>query len=131
MTVSLAAPYPALKVTTILPDPEFGNFRASQSAIQIKRGMTGRVWTYINPNDRDAISLQFRLSRQKDLELGEFLRIYHTAYWKVVDHNGDAWKCQLVGEPIRRTARARNNTTESTTGGDVIVLTLNLSVEPI
>jgi hypothetical protein len=93
--------------------------------------MTGEVWTYVNPNDRDSITLTFQLSRQKDLEFGEFVRIYHTAFWKIVDHNGNTWKCQLVGEPIKRVARGRNNPTSSSTGGEVIIVTISLSVEAL
>lgn len=131
MTLAISAPYPKTKVTSILPNPEFGNIRATQSKVQVKRSMTGKVWTYVNPNDRDSITLTFELSRQKDLEFGEFIRIYHTAFWKIVDHNGNNWKCQLVGEPVRRVARKRNNATSSSTGGEVIIVTIRLSVEAI
>lgn len=131
MTIAISAPYPATKVTTILPDPNFGNFRATQSTIQIKRGTTGEVWTYTNPNDKENISLTFSLSRQKDLEFAEFVRIYHTATWKVIDHNGKSWKVQLVGRPIRRTARGRVGTTASSTGGEAIEVKINLSCEAL
>lgn len=130
-TITVSAPYPKTKVTMILPAPNFGNIRASQSSIQMKRSMTGEVWTYIRPNDADVIELTFSLSRQKDLELGEFVRVYHTATWKITDHNGNNWKCQLVGEPIKRIARARNNATSSSTGGEVINVRLKFSVEAI
>jgi hypothetical protein len=130
-TIAISAPYPRTKVTMILPAPNFGNIRASQSSIQMKRSMTGEVWTYARPNDRDVVQLSFSLSRQKDLELGEFIRVYHTAFWKIVDHNGNSWKCQLVGEPIKRVAHSRNNATSSSTGGEVINVTLKFSVEAI
>jgi len=131
MTVAISAPYPATKVTSILPDPEFGNFRATQARIQVKRGTTGEVWTYANPNDRENITLTFSLSRAKDLEFAEFVRIYHTATWKVVDHNGKEWKVQLVGRPIRRRATARIGATNSSTGGEAIELMLKLSCEAL
>lgn len=131
MSISIAAPYPALKVTSILPDPNFGNVRASQSGIQIKRGMTGEVWTYAKPNDKEVSVLEFSLTRQKDLEVAEFLRIYHTATWKLIDHNGKQWKVQLVGRPVRREARGRVGATSSSTGGESIILTLSFSAEAL
>lgn len=131
MTVAISAPFPAMKVTSILPDPDFGNIRATQSTIQFKRTMSNNVWTYAKPNDKETSSLTFNLTRQKDLEFGEFLRIYHTATWKLIDHNGKAWKVQLVGEPIRRVARGRVGATSSTTGGEAIILTINFSAEAL
>lgn len=131
MSIAISAPYPATKVTSILPDPDFGNIRASQSGIQIKRGMSGDVWTYTKPNDKEVSSLTFNLTRQKDLELAEFLRVYHTATWKLIDHNGKEWEVQLVGEPVRRRARGRVGETSSSTGGESIILTLNFSAEAL
>jgi hypothetical protein len=132
MSVSISAPYPKQKVTTILPDPLNNNTRASESDIQLKRGMTGKVWSYIQTSSKSRLSLTFILSRQKDLELQEFVRVYHAAkFWKLTDHDGNEWKVKLIGEPIRREAIGRINSNTSSTGGESRKVTLNFSAEAL
>ena len=132
MSVAISAPYPKSKVTTILPDPQFGNTRKSESSIQLKRTMTGRVVSYIRSSDKEELQFTFIMTRQKDFELLEFVRVYNAADWKLIDHNGKEWKVQLVGEPIRRTAAGRSSSSNtSSTGGETRQVTLTFSAEAL
>jgi len=132
MSVAISAPYPKTKVTTILPDPQLGNTRATEANVQLKRSMTGRLWSYVQSNDREIMVLTFIITRQKDFELAEFIRVYLTADWKLIDHNGDEWKVKLLGEPIRRDSvgRAASSNTNAT-GGETKTVTLSFSAEAI
>lgn len=132
MSVSISAPYPKEKVTTILPDPQLGNSRATESNIQLKRTMTGRLWSYIRSNDTEILKMTFIITRQKDFELSEFIRVYLTADWKLIDHNGKQWKVKLVGEPIRRNSVGRAATSNTAaTGGETKSVTLTFSAEAL
>ena len=72
MSTFFAAPYPRLQTTSVLPDPEFGDSRASEASIQIKRRMRGKVSTYVNPNDTQVLVLTFLLTRKKHAEVDQF-----------------------------------------------------------
>jgi hypothetical protein len=132
MSVQISAPYPKQKVTIILPDPSFGNTRASESTVQLKRTMTGKLWSYINTSLKERVVFTFTLSRQKDLELQEFVRVYHAAeFWKLTDHNGKEWKVKLAGEPIQRSSVGRINSNDSSTGGESRRVKLIFSAEAL
>jgi len=132
MSVTLSAPYPKTKVTTVLPDPQLGNTRTTESNVQLKRTMTGKLWSYVQSTDKEILVLSFIITRQKDFELAEFVRIYLTADWKLIDHNGKEWKVKLLGEPLRRNSvgRAASSNTNAT-GGETKSVTLTFSAEPL
>lgn len=125
----IRAPYPNHKVTMILPNPQLEDSRASESTITIKRTMTGRVITYVNPSERVSMSLPFRLTRMKALELEAFVKSYQSARWHVtLGYDGSEWDAQLIGQPISRTAveRIGNN---ATVGKELVDVTLTLSAK--
>ena len=130
MSVKFSAPFPKLKVETTFPDPEFADTRSTQAVGQIKRTMTGETYTYGTGSTLVNLRYRFLITRQKDLELDQLLRIYHTATWKIVDHRNDVWKAQLIGRPISRKATRKigNNTR---TGNEEIDVTLFFSAEKI
>jgi len=132
MSVTLSAPYPKTKVTTVLPDPQLGNTRTTESNVQLKRTMTGKLWSYVQSTNKEILVLSFIITRQKDFELAEFVRIYLTADWKLIDHNGKEWKVKLLGEPLRRNSvgRAASSNTNAT-GGETKSVTLTFSAEPL
>lgn len=128
MSTILRAPWPNYKVTSILPNPEFGDSRASESTITIKRTMTGRKVTYIQPSERYVLSLPFQLTRMKSLELEAFIKAYQSAPIYVNLYDGSEWEGQLVAAPVSRQATARigNNTL---TGKELIEVTLVFSAK--
>jgi len=132
MSVKFSAPFPKLKVETTFPDPEFSDTRSSQARGEIKRLMTDDPsYTYGNASTKVNLQYRFLVTRQKDLELEEFLRVYHTATWKIVDHRGDVWEAQLIGAPIRRQATRKIATNSIRTGDEEITVSLLFSAEKI
>lgn len=135
MSTFLRAPYPATKVTTVMPDPEEENSQESQSKVQIVRGSTNvKKWTYVQSSNKVNLSATWILTRAKDEELTEFIRVYHTAVWEVEythDNVVKKWKAQLVGRPIQRITTGRQDDDNSTTGDETVSVTLNFSAEAI
>lgn len=130
MSVKFSAPFPKTKVETTFPDPQFADARSTQARGQIKRTMTGETYTYGTASTKVELRYRFLITRQKDLELDQLLRVYHTAHWKIVDHRGDVWDAQLTGRPItRRGSRKIGNNTR--TGTEEIDVTLFFSAEKI
>lgn len=107
MSTILRAPWPNYKVTSILPNPEFGDSRSSESTITIKRTITGRVVTYVKPSGRQTLTLPFQLTRMKSLELEAFIKAYQSAPIYVKLYDGSEWEGKLAGAPVSRQATAR------------------------
>ena len=128
MATTLKAPWPNFKVTSILPSPQFGDSRASESTIIIKRTMTGAKWTYVKPSDRYTLTLPFRLTRMKSLEVEAFLNAYQGAPIWIELYDGSQWEAKLVDQPISRTAAERIGDNE-TYGKELIDLTLVFSAK--
>ena len=127
MSTFFAAPYPNIKVTSVLPDAELGDGRASESSIQIKRTRTGTVKTYVRSSNRQTLTLQFSLTRMKDLELIQFTQAFHTTDWRITLYDGSQWQAKLVGEPIRHTATTRYDTNNADTGDELIEVSMTFS----
>lgn len=124
----LKAPYPASRVTVILPNPQFNDSRSSESVVTAKRSMLGRVITYIKQSDRTILRLPFQLSRMKALELQAFLNSYQSATVEVVLYDGSRWAAQFIGEPHAQTAIDRLSD-QTLTGKELVEVTLTLSAK--
>lgn len=124
----LRAPYPASRVTVILPNPQFNDSRASESSVTVKRSMLGRVITYIKQSERTVLRLPFLLSRMKALELQAFLNSYQSATVELILYDGSRWAAQFVGEPHSQTAIDRLSD-QVLTGKELVEVTLTLSAK--
>lgn len=128
MTTILRAPWPNSKVTSLLPSPQFNDARSTESTIIVKRTMRGKVWTYIQPSDRQTLNLPFELTRMKSLEVEAFLKSYQAAPIFIELYDGSQWEGLLIGQPIPRVATERIG--ESTRiGKELIQLTLVFSAK--
>jgi hypothetical protein len=85
---TIAAPYPSLQTTTVLPNPEFGDTEALVGSVARKLAIDGTRYTYVRTSDRRRFNWTFHLTRNKALELIAFIKAYHTSMVKVEDHNG-------------------------------------------
>ena len=128
MSTILRAPWPNYKVTSILPNPQFGDTRASESTITIKRTMTGRKVTYIKPSERYVLTLPFQLTRMKSLEVEAFLQSYQSAPIFIELYDGSQWEALLVDAPVSRQATERIGT-NPLVGKELITLTLTFSAK--
>ena len=127
----ISAPYALPKTTSQLPEPEFGDTNATDASVDVKRTMTGRVVTYVTSSTKRRLTYRFSLTRQKQIELCEFIRIFKGVEWKLEDHDGTIWKAQLLGQSIRNRGVGRQAPTVGTTGGEEYDATLRFLAEKI
>ncbi len=107
MSTFFKAPYGRHEVTSVLPDAQFLNGRASEASVQIKRSMLGRLLTYKRSSDWEVLRLRFIVSRMKDIELSQFIQAFHTHDWELELHDATVWQAKLIGEPIRQRGVSR------------------------
>lgn len=128
MSTVLQAPYPSIKVTSVLPNCQFEDSRTPQAKVLVKRSREGRLISYVQSTDRQTLKLPFILTRQKALELEAFVQIYRTADWKVTLYDGSEWIARLTANPFERVTTERSGDSQ---GGESVELTLELSAEPL
>lgn len=97
----LQAPDPTLATTTLLPDPQWGDSENLTDEVQVKRAMDGTLYTYVKTkNGRRKLQWNFRLSRNKALELRAFIQAYYAAKIRVTDHNERVWVGYFTNNPF-------------------------------
>jgi hypothetical protein len=96
MSVRLAAH----QTVTYLPNPEFGDSEALLSEVKKKRAVDGTLYTYIKTTDRRKLLFQFKLTREKALELYAFFKAYHSTTISLIDHNGIEWVGKFTSNPF-------------------------------
>jgi hypothetical protein len=95
------APYPLVQTTTILPDPQFSDQEALADTITQKRAMDGTRYVYVQRRSgRRKVRWTFNMTRNKGLELRAFIEAYFASQVRVVDHKGQVWVGNLVGDPF-------------------------------
>jgi hypothetical protein len=91
--------------------------------------MTGRAVTYAKQSDRYTLTLPFRLTRMKALELQAFLASYQAASWRVTLYDGSNWEAQLAGEEGPVFTAVERIGSNSLTGKEAVTVTLTLSAK--
>ncbi len=105
--ILLKAPYPAIDVVTVLPNPQFNDFEHRVQESRTKRMMDGTTYTYIESGDNRQLSMEFSLTKQKKLELRAFLREHNASKILLLDHNNQHWVLQLVRNPFEFSGRVK------------------------
>lgn len=105
MSVRISAPYPTPQTTTILPNPEMGNQEGLRVEVDTHRAIDGTLRTYVKKKYRQRRRLfwTFRLTRNKAIELREFLFSYHSSEFLVDDHEGRRWRGYVLNNPVEIT----------------------------
>ena len=97
----IAAPYPMLQTTTLLPDPQFSDQEGLAVTVSRKTAIDGTRYTYVKrKDDRRKLKWSFRLSRNKGLELRAFISSYFASKLKVIDHNRRIWVGNFTSNPF-------------------------------
>lgn len=108
MSFILKAPYPAVRTTTLLPSPKWGDSKALTATVLTMRAIDGTLYTYVKSrNGRKKFQWEFEISRHKALELREFINSYRGALIQVIDHDGDSWVGYLRNNPFEFTGAGR------------------------
>lgn len=108
MSFILKAPYPAVVTTTLLPSPSWGDSKGITATVTRMRSMDGTLYTYVKTRDgRKKFQWDFEMSRNKALELREFINSYNSSLIQVTDHDGDTWIGYLRNNPFEFTAVSR------------------------
>jgi len=98
---TLAAPYPMLQTTTLLPNPQFSNQESLTATVTRKTAMDGTRYAYVKrKGDRRKLKWTFRMMRNKGLELRAFLFDYFASTVKVIDHDGRIWIGNFTNNPF-------------------------------
>lgn len=126
MSVRLAAPYPTLETFTFLPNPELSDINSPAQSIEIRRSMNNTVRTYVKTSKRETFSFTFILTRQKALELREFILSYYRSRIHFIDHNGQAWIFFLTNNPFEFNGAG---TAQNFPGGEYVTITMTFEGE--
>ncbi|MGD0899708.1 MAG: hypothetical protein ABR915_17895 [Thermoguttaceae bacterium] len=98
---TLAAPYPFLQTTTLLPNPQLSDQEGLTATVTRKTAMDGTRYTYVKrKGDRRKMKWTFRVMRNKGLELRAFLYAYFASPVKITDHNARVWVGNFTNNPF-------------------------------
>lgn len=104
----IIAPYPGYQTTTILPSPEFSDYKKGVGEIHKKRAMDGTLYTYIKTKqERKRFQWTFIIARNKAIELKQFVKLYFRTPVKIIDHLDDSYIGFILNNPIELTANSR------------------------
>jgi len=104
----IRAPYPSLQITVEMPSPNWSDSVALTSTMQVLRAMNGAQYTYVHGRDgRKRFQWDFRLARNKALELRAFLKVYQRMPLQITDHNDDVWVGYLMNNPFEMAGSGR------------------------
>jgi len=105
---TIAAPYPLLQTTSILPNPLLGDQEGGTSSVNQIRAIDGTVRTYVKTTGGlRQLQWEFRLYREKGLELRAFLLAYFASKVQITDHNGRVWVGNFTGDPFQFNGTSR------------------------
>ena len=89
------------QTTTFLPNPEWDDSEQLTGEITIKRANDGTTYTYIRTKEnRRRLLFRFRLTREKSLELREFIIAYFSSEIRLIDYNDNTWIGNLLNNPF-------------------------------
>lgn len=117
MTFIMQAPYPALSVTTYLPNPQLGDSLSPTGTMDRKRSMNGVRYAYIKSRDRrKKLIWTFNVSQEKALELQAFFDAFSSEQIKISDHIGKVYIGYFTSNPfefeaVRRSVASPGNDT--------------------
>ena len=107
------------QTTTVLPNPLFGNSEAATGSLNVLRSINGNRRTYVQTKSqkmflattgqRRKLRWDFRLTRNKALEILEFYRAYGASQIFIKDHNDRGWAGWITNNPFEIEASSKGN----------------------
>jgi len=107
--VMLQAPYPQVAASVILPSAEHDDKENALGDMRIKRSMDGTRRTYVYRSDDRRLAYTFDMTREKGLELQEFLELYNAEHIRLQNWKGEIWDVQLLTNPLEFTQNRRSD----------------------
>lgn len=87
--------------TIVMPNPLFSDSEANTNSLNVVRSVNGKRRTYIKSTGRRRkLRWNFRLTRNKALELREYMKVNHANRLRVIDHNNRIWEGYIITNPI-------------------------------
>jgi len=107
--VLLQAPYPQVAASVILPSAEFNDKENALGDMKIKRAMDGTRRTYVYRSNDRRLAYTFDMTREKGLELQDFLETYNAEHLRLQNWKGEIWDVQLLTNPLEFTQNRRHD----------------------
>lgn len=121
----LQAPYPAIEATSLLPNAQFSDGEGLTDEVQVKRTLDGTLYTYVKTkNGRRQLTWDFLITRNKCLEVEEFVRAYIAQKIKITDHRDRVWVGYFTDNPIEFTSAGRGKPGRDGFPGEMYTCTL-------
>lgn len=95
----------------VLPAPQFGNSEALTHTISARKAMDDTLYTYVKRSHTRRIKYDFRLDRQKSLQLRNYLLSANSKLMDMANWKGERWKVRLTTNPFVFTKVARSGPT--------------------
>lgn len=101
MPLTIQAPWPGPTTTHFMPNPLSGDSVGSTNTLEIKRSMNGTRYSYVKSRDqRKRLLWNFRLSKDKALEMRSFFDTYTGTQCKIIDHLGKEYIGYFITNPF-------------------------------
>lgn len=118
MSFSIEGPFPALAVTSLLPNPQLGDSISPTGTVEFKRAMNGTKYAYITSrSSRKKFIWNFSLTQHKALELQAYFEAYGAEEAKITDHFDKVYIGNFTINPfefesVRRSVASPGNDTQ-------------------
>lgn len=106
---TFTAPSPGFQTATMLPNPEWGDSESALLDLNLKKSIDGTTRTYVKRKGRRKLSWTFTVTRNKAMEVREFMRVYQSSEIGVTDQNGRFWLGYVMNNPVEITMDKRGN----------------------
>jgi hypothetical protein len=103
MMFTLQAPYPQLQTTTLLPSPQYGDAENQRLRVTRKYALDGTRYVYVKRKGGNRLQWQFKLTRNKSLELRAFIQSYFASVIRITDDSGRHWVGHFLNDPFEFT----------------------------
>lgn len=111
MSVWFQAPWDLIQATVQLPSPQQGDLTNNQSEVNIRNSMNGTLYSYVKSTNRVKKTWDFLITRQKSLELEQFIEHYSELELRVIDWNEYVYRFFIINNPIDFTRISKDNFT--------------------
>lgn len=100
-SVYLQAPHELIQATIRLPTPRLGDSVSPNPIVTVRNAMDGTIYSYVKSSESLVIVWEFEsLTREKAQELEEFIKVYFTEKWRIIDHDDRVYVVRLINLPV-------------------------------